>query len=241
MSKIPKTKHALRRICSAILSKPEEETTLDDIEIIKCIFQSHLDSGLSPRQIKEKYQIQYTDFGMFLKRCLGLIIKSHSEAAINFRIKDGSRITDEKELYRQKCQFRFNVKNFEFIPGLENISKLGIYHPTKNPNGLCRDHMVSVEYGWTHKIDPAIISHPANCQLISNSENISKNSNCHLTIDQLLARIDDITVPVDKIKVFVPKSEEHKKKISESIKRLYEQKNGARGEIRTLNPFGDGV
>jgi len=40
-------------------------------------------------------------------------------------------------------------------------------------------------------IDPNIISHPANCQLMVHNENISKNRRSDISYEDLLKRIED--------------------------------------------------
>jgi hypothetical protein len=59
-----------------------------------------------------------------------------------------------------------------------------------NPTGFHRDHMVSIAYGWENKIDPLIISHPANCEIMLSNDNIKKGSACSITIETLLYRIE---------------------------------------------------
>lgn len=223
---IPKTNHALRKMCAIVLSKHVDSTTLDDVEQVKSIFQTFVDTGLSPKQIQEKYNLKYTDFGMFMKRCLCMTIRSHKSALQNFHINHGTHITDQKIKYKQECEFRFSINNLKFIPGIEHLSKLGMYHPIKNPNGLVKDHMISKEYGWLNKIDPKLISHPANCRLITNQENITKGSTSSMTLQDLLERIDNINIVPTELKIALPKSDEHKKKISESISRYKRITNG---------------
>ena len=74
------------------------------------------------------------------------------------------------------------------------IESYGWYSPINsdkpNLSGVSRDHMVSVKYGWENNIDPKIISHPANCRLLLQSENVSKSSNCSITYEELLQRIE---------------------------------------------------
>lgn len=221
---ISKVKHALRRICSIVLSKPIDSTTLDDIEQVKSIFQLMIDSGLSPKQIQEKYNIEYSDFGMFLKRCLGMTIRSHKSALQNFHTKNGTLITNAKNRYYQDCKFKFQLRGAMFVPGYENLDTLGLYHPTKNPNGLCRDHMISIAFGWANNIDPKIISHPANCQLISNQENIAKGSTSCIALNQLLERIENINLLPIKTKIITPRTDTHKKNISNSILKINQEK-----------------
>ena len=49
--------------------------------------------------------------------------------------------------------------------------------------------MYSVKEGFINKIDPEIIKHPANCQLLKYSENSVKKTSCLITIDELLHKI----------------------------------------------------
>jgi len=95
--------------------------------------------------------------------------------------------------YRRRAAFHFALSDFpdEFDFGL--IRKYGWYQAKNhgdNMIGVSRDHMVSVRFGYDHSIDPEIIAHPANCQLMQQSKNSSKFSMCSLTIVQLLVRID---------------------------------------------------
>lgn len=213
---IPKVKHALRKICSIVLSKPIDNTTLDDIEQVKSIFQSFIDSGSSPKQIQEIYNLKYTDFGMFMKRCLGMTIKTHRAALQNFHIKNGTLLSDVKLRYKTDAAFKFSLHNLPFIPGIDKLTELGMFHPTKNPSGLVKDHMVSLEYGYQNNINPDIIAHSANCRLITNMENITKGSDCSISLEQLMERILDINVMPESIKIVVPRTEIHKQRISES-------------------------
>jgi hypothetical protein len=94
--------------------------------------------------------------------------------------------------YRGLCSFRFSLNDYpdEFDFGL--VEKHGWYRAKNrgdNLNGVSRDHIVSVRYGYENGIDPKIISHPANCQLLRHNENVSKHKNCGLTIDELMMRI----------------------------------------------------
>jgi hypothetical protein len=60
-----------------------------------------------------------------------------------------------------------------------------------NLNGCSRDHLYSVYDGFKNKIDPKIISHPANCEIKPHKENQHKHSKSSITIEQLLERISD--------------------------------------------------
>ena len=59
-----------------------------------------------------------------------------------------------------------------------------------NLKGISRDHIFSVKSGYLLAVDPEIISHPANCRLIKQSENSSKNCKNGISLSQLLSRIE---------------------------------------------------
>lgn len=94
--------------------------------------------------------------------------------------------------YRQKCLFAFNVYDFPEEFDLSLIEECGFYSPTnKNNNlgGISRDHIISVKYGYDHGIDPNIIRHPANCQLLRHSDNVSKGIDCAMSLNELKKKI----------------------------------------------------
>lgn len=43
--------------------------------------------------------------------------------------------------------------------------------------------------GFINKIDPEIISHPANCMLLRHNDNVSKGKKCGITLDELIDKI----------------------------------------------------
>lgn len=215
MSKIiPSKNHSLIKICKLILNK-DSVITEDDVSSLKEIIQNLLNSGLSPSDIKNKYSINYSDFGMFIKTSLGLKLKSVQEAVQNYYISNGKSLTDKKRIYKKECQFLFDPYAIKEIPGYQILLDLGIYHPVNNPLGVCRDHMVSIEYGWRNNIPPNIISSPMNCQFINNLENIKKGSSSCINIDQLMDRINNTKFQsIPKTYIKISKSKSHKEKIS---------------------------
>ncbi len=103
-----------------------------------------------------------------------------------------TRNTDNYELYNVLAKFKFSlnryVDNFDF----KLIEKYGWYKAKNNGDnveGVSRDHMFSIKEGFRQKINPLLISHPANCELIINKQNQSKNDNCSLTLEKLLEKI----------------------------------------------------
>jgi len=226
---VPKKFHSLIKFSKLVLTK-SSDITYDDVSLVKHIIQEKLNNGMSPKDIQKFYNIEYSDFGMFLKKSLGLELKSNKEAVNNYYIKTGKSITEEKQIYKQLCEFSFDVYQYKNVPGYNLLLELGMYHPVKNKDGVCRDHIVSKEYGFRNNIDPKIIAHPANCQYLTNYDNIKKGESSSINLDQLLNRIkiwnktvDMSFIPIHKS---LPKTENHKKKISETNSKYMNITNG---------------
>lgn len=95
-------------------------------------------------------------------------------------------------MYRPLCSFHFNLNDYKDEFDFDLIKKYGWYSPTNKKNnleGISRDHIYSVNDGFVNKIDPKIISHPANCRLMIHSNNNIKNRNSEITIEDLLEKI----------------------------------------------------
>lgn len=157
------------------------------VAIVKVKLQELIDSGMSPNDIKVLYGFKLANFTSFCKG-IGLKTRSSKDALANYHVKRNTR-SDDKMVYRNECRFNFNPYEFKEIPGYDNLIKYGIYHPTKNPGGVTRDHIVSVEYGWRNNIDSNVISNPSNCQFLTNKENARKGTDSWITIETLLERI----------------------------------------------------
>lgn len=94
-------------------------------------------------------------------------------------------------MYRLLCTFKFNLKDYPDEFDFKILNEHGMFHPVKNPKGVSRDHTLSVQFGKDNQIDPRIISHPANCRLILQSENTRKGSNSNITLEELLVKIEE--------------------------------------------------
>lgn len=90
--------------------------------------------------------------------------------------------------YRESCKFTFNVKDYPAEFDLSLLS-VGMFNPKFNKQGVSKDHMLSISYGKQNKIDPRIMSHPANCRLMLQTENKAKQHHSSLTLAELLERI----------------------------------------------------
>ena len=92
------------------------------------------------------------------------------------------------EKYKNACVFKFNVYDYPEEFDLTLVEKYGFYSAANrgnNLNGISRDHKISITYGFKNNINPKLISHPANCQLMLQSENSSKKTKCSISVDEL--------------------------------------------------------
>lgn len=119
--------------------------------------------------------------------------------------KSKEKFTEEyKQKHRQKCielgywvsdedkdDYEIYVEHSEWVKPMWDLADktlletVGIFNSKTNRNGLVRDHMLSRKYGFDNGIFPEIIRHPANCQIITHSENSSKREKSCLTFVEL--------------------------------------------------------
>lgn len=136
------------------------------------------------------------------KYCSSECRKSHKlDIKLNKTVSDTEKEKILIRKYRTECSFKFNLSDYPNEFNFELIKKFGWYKAKNNGNNLCgvsRDHMYSVMDGYRNNINPNIISHPANCRLITHSENISKGDKSIITIENLLERIDIWNKKYDK-------------------------------------------
>lgn len=99
---------------------------------------------------------------------------------------------ESQKQYILDCRFNFNVYDYPEYFDLGLVEKYGWYKAANRGNnltGVSRDHMYSISQGFINNVDPAIISHPANCQLMLQNDNSSKKTKCDITLDELIERI----------------------------------------------------
>ena len=94
--------------------------------------------------------------------------------------------------YVLDCRFNFPLQNYPDEFDFSLFDKYGTYKAKNrgdNLNGISRDHIVSMKYGFENNISSEIIRHPANCQLLTQSQNSLKHIKCGMTIEELLNKI----------------------------------------------------
>jgi len=180
-----KTVKMLQYIGNFQLQQPDTEIKIKEtIEKLKFHYE---DECMTPTQIKKMYNINYTDFGTFLFN-LGIKRRNYSNGVKAYY----NSLNVDLNLwvnYHRECQFKLKKTDLLKIEGIHLLNQIGMYHPTKNPKGCCRDHMFSIKEGFDQQIDPSIIKHPANCKIILGSDNFKKGSKCSISINELIERI----------------------------------------------------
>lgn len=95
-------------------------------------------------------------------------------------------------VYRHLCKFTFNVYDYPEEFSLNLLDEYGWYTPANrggNLDGISRDHKISVNWGMIHNVDPYIISHPANCELMHHKDNNKKKMKCSISLEELEQQI----------------------------------------------------
>jgi hypothetical protein len=93
-------------------------------------------------------------------------------------------------------KFTFNIYHYPDLFDLSLLQKVGWFAPRGlsgkwNPDGLSRDHKVSVNESIRNNYDSYYITHPLNCELMPHHENNTKKTKSSLTYDELKKLVDD--------------------------------------------------
>lgn len=110
------------------------------------------------------------------------------------QLEDNKQIIEIKKIYKRYCQFHFSLNKYPDEFDFDLIRKFGWYKAKNhgnNLNGISRDHKYSCDEAFKNLIDPYLISHPANCQLLQHSKNISKYNKCSISLNELKQNINE--------------------------------------------------
>lgn len=91
---------------------------------------------------------------------------------------------------RAKFVFSFNVYHFPELFDIGFITKYG-WRSKTNPNGVTRDHKVSVNEAIRNNYDPYYIRHPLNCELMLFEQNNKKKTKSSITYQELVKLVDE--------------------------------------------------
>lgn len=102
-------------------------------------------------------------------------------------------LKDDYELYK------FNISNsteksYQLYYDFINPNNVNRSRPDLDENAHHLDHIISKKYGFDNNIPIWIICHPCNLQMLHYSENCSKGSDCHHSLDELMDKIKDFEI-----------------------------------------------
>lgn len=92
---------------------------------------------------------------------------------------------------RAKYWFTFNVFHYPDLFDLSLITDIGFRDNKTNPNGITRDHKISVNQAIRNDYDSYYIKHPLNCELMRFDENNKKKTNCSISYEELVSLVDN--------------------------------------------------
>jgi hypothetical protein len=87
---------------------------------------------------------------------------------------------------RAKYWFTFNVFQYPELFDLSLIAKYGFRDNKINPNGITRDHKISINEAIKNNYDPYYIKHPMNCELMLFNDNNKKKTNSSISYQELI-------------------------------------------------------
>jgi len=154
---------------------------------------------LNKRGCDERYKLEKITYYENPNKCINcnkiLEYKYRNRICCNLSCKNEFYLKnlDDYKIYHPLTDFKFGLKKFEDEFDFTLIEKNGWYKAKNNGdniNGISRDHRFSVKEGFRRLINPLLLSHPANCELILNKHNQSKCDKCSIDINDLLLRIE---------------------------------------------------
>jgi len=100
---------------------------------------------------------------------------------------------EHRDLYshagRAKYWFTFNVFHYPDLFDLNWVNSVG-FRSSSNPNGVTRDHKVSVNDAIRNNYDPYYIKHVLNCELMLFAENNKKKTKSSITYAELVIQVN---------------------------------------------------
>jgi hypothetical protein len=100
-----------------------------------------------------------------------------------------------------RIKFYINKNEKSFLYDNNLLKTKGWYRASNhidgyNPDGATWDHLFRIEDGFKNGINPDILSHPANAEMISWKENFNRKKSI-ITYEELLKRIENFSGPTE--------------------------------------------
>jgi YHS domain-containing protein len=159
--------------------------------------KSRQTTSLKTKKLWTEGKYKYKKRTLVEKNCLccqkNFQTKRNSQVFCSIRCARTNKKSEGLMAYRIDAKFRFCLNDYPEEFDFSLIEKYGWYQASNRGNnlsGVSRDHILSVKEGYVLGIDPKIIGHPANCQLLVHNENVSKNHRSHISLEDLLLKIE---------------------------------------------------
>jgi hypothetical protein len=156
------------------------------------------------KKIGEKSKLKFTE------KYLNRVRKVNEDRGIWVPIEK----KDDYIFYRELSNWKYQVLTENTI-GIEKLKFNKLYDKkNRNKDSLVRDHMYGRKNGFLNGVFPELLRHPANCQIISHSDNIKKSkkkNDCVITLNELLEKIKNWNIFYEEQEIcitFVKKYEE---------------------------------
>lgn len=127
----------------------------------------HIPSEYTRKLIGEKSKLKFTD------KFRDSFRKTMEDRGFWVKLSDKS----DYQIYFKESNWVSKMFDILYLDvDREKLKMFGVYNRVTNPKGMVRDHIYSRREGFINGVFPEIIRHPINCQLLSQSQNISKGS-----------------------------------------------------------------
>lgn len=100
------------------------------------------------------------------------------------------------QIYSKEANWIERMFDYSSKKELSLLKEFGVFNSKNNSKGVVRDHKYSRYSGFKNKINPILLRHPENCEIILNKNNISKAKKNHryedgdsITLEQLFLDI----------------------------------------------------
>ncbi len=139
--------------------------------------------------------------------------------AIATKAKNGTGVSYEEmpdfRIYQKESNWITNMIFYLSKEDFQLFKKIGFFHPTKNKNGIVRDHRVTRKTGFVNGVFPEILRHPCNCKIIYLKENSKKG-----------CRTDDFSI--DELFILIQNYTEDWREQQECLQRIFQYQQGER-------------
>jgi hypothetical protein len=124
---------------------------------------------------------------------------------LEWRARRATQVCEEHaEMYshagRARFWFTFGISSYPDLFDGAIIREHGM-RSRENPNGVTRDHRVSVQESILNGYDPYYIKHPLNCELMLFDQNNKKKTKSSMSYEDLVAKVKEYDKMVGRVGV----------------------------------------